>query len=115
MPDKDELTFKESIIKNIMIWTSTQPFSNILLLVIALQISYAGYGLVYFALPKIHESSRLTLVTIQENHMKERAEILANHKQERKELVEFYDKWIRNSQSNNNKTNSEIANTYGCN
>lgn len=115
MPDKEELTFKETVIKNLMAWTSLQPFSNILLLIIAIQISYAGYGLVYFALPKIHESSKQTLISIQENHIKERAEILLNHREERKELVEFYDKWIRNSQANKTRPNNEIADTYGCN
>lgn len=114
MPDKDELTFKETVIKNLMTWTSLQPFSNILLLIIAIQISYAGYGLVYFALPKIHESSKQTLISIQENHIKERSEILSNHKAERKELTEFYDKWIKHAQINKNLSNN-IATNNGCN
>jgi len=115
MPDKEELTFKETMIKNVMAWTALQPFSNILLLIIAIQISYAGYGLVYFALPKIHETSKQTLINIQENHIKERSEILSNHKEERKELVEFYDKWIRNAHTNNTKPDNKVANGYGCN
>ena len=114
MVDDKELSFKESIIKNLISWTSTQPFSNILLLIIATQITYAGYGLLYYTLPNIHQTSKNTLIELQKQHIDERISILDNHKKERKELIEFYDSWMRKAQVSKEQSN-EVANAYGCN
>lgn len=114
MPDDNQLSFKELIIKNLLAWTATQPFSNILLLVIALQISYAGYGMINHTLPSIHKTSKETLVELQKQHIDERTSILESHKKERKELIEFYDSWMRKAQLDKKQSN-EVANNYGCN
>ena len=114
MVDDKDLSFKESVIKNLLSWTSTQPFSNILLLIISIQITYAGYGLIYHTLPSIHQTSKNTLIELQKQHIDERINILDNHKKERKELIEFYDSWMRKAQVSNEQSN-EVANAYGCN